>query len=157
MAFRELRINYSYCDNIPGPTRYYECTMVFSVCRYWRTVALECSELWTFVYLSPKTLDLAELFCKRSCQRPLSLVVRDFDESLCPIRMWDLIRSNARRIKSFVVIDSRILKLSELGNLPAMTTLVSRRSGLGPQKESDQRTFDWLNLHAACYSLNTLQ
>lgn len=151
MAFRELQLDYSYCDNIPGPSRHYECTRVFTVCHYWRTVALGCSELWTCILLSPKTLDIAELFCRRSCQRQLSLVIRNFDESLCPIRMWDLIRCSSKRIRKLVVIDSRILKLSELGNLPSMTTMVSRRSEMGPQRDSEQKKFEWPNLRTACF------
>ena len=134
MVFLELKVHYTYCDTPPGPSQHYECLQIFSVCRYWRIVALGCSELWTCIYLSPKTIDIAEFFCHKSAQRRISLVVRDFDESKCPLRMWDLIKASSGRITKLVAIDCRIPKLSEVRGFPAMTTLINRGSEIGPQK-----------------------
>ena len=138
MVFLQLTVNYTYCDIPPGPIRHYECLRTFSVCRYWRTVALGCSELWTCVYLSPNTIDIAELFCLRSARRPLSLVVRNFEESKSPIRMWDLLKTSSERIKKLVTINCRIPKWPEMV-FPVMTILINRYSELGPQSVQDNQ------------------
>ena len=135
MVFLELKLNYTYCDIPPGYAEHYECLHIFSVCRYWRTVALGCSELWTCVFLSPEAIDIAELFCHRSAQRRISLVVRDFDESKCPLRMWDLIKASSGRIAKLAAIDCRMPKLSEVRGFPAMVTLINRGSDIGPRTE----------------------
>ena len=137
-VFLQLKVNYTYCDIPPGSDLHYECLRTFSVCRYWRTVALGCSELWTCVYLSPNTIDIAELFCLRSARRPLSLVVRNFEESKSPIRMRDLLKTSSERVKKLVTINCRIPKWPEM-IFPIMTILINRYSVLGPQNVPDNQ------------------
>ena len=154
MVFLELKVHYTYCDIPPGPAQHYQCLQTFSVCRYWRTIALGCSELWTCVYLSPKTIDIAELFCSRSAERGISLVVRDFDESKCPIRMWDLIKSCSGRIKKLAAVDCRIPNLPEVKAFPVMTALINRGSEIGPQKGPQAQQILYQNgLKHACLRL----
>ena len=124
MIFLELKVHYTYCDKPSECVQHYECLRIFSVCRYWRTVALGCSELWTCVYLSPNTIDIAKLFCERSAQRLLSLVVCRLDKSESSIRMWDVIKASSERIKKLAVTYSHISKWPGVMEFPAMTTFI---------------------------------
>lgn len=156
MVFRELQPpHYSYCDEIPGPSQHYQCIEVFSVCHYWRSVALGCSGLWTCIYVSTHTLDIAELFHNRSGQREVSLVVDGFNSRISPIRMQNLIKSCFKRAKKLAVIDSQLSNFSDFWTLGALTTLICQRSQLG-SKELNSQTFDWSKLQAASFNLKDI-